>query len=829
VFLNKFELLLNKLKQKINSKVIIAGDLNIDILKNTNASSELNRISSNNHLRLHIKVPTRKNACLDQIMSNIPTANCEILNLGLSDHETAQSLKFEICTKVDPPKFYYIKRRDYNLENINKFKECLKNLSWSDVYAENNANSAFTCFHDDLILFYKLCFPMKRIKISATTKPKTWFTTGIKRSTITKRQLRFNYYKCSRPDNNVKYLKYTKLLKKCIHQAQKITNIHYIYSSTNICKSTWNVIKNKTTYNPIDMNIDNLKKDNLNINKPHEIANEFNNFYLNVMNTKNNNTYDKSCNVSENYNFNYCSIFLTPTDVHEITKVINCLKNTNSTGYDEIKTNIIKESKNEIAPIIAYLINLCFTQGIFPDALKVSIIKPLHKKGNKDKVENYRPIALIPILSKVMEKVIYSRIIDFLNKYKILSSDQYGFLRGKSTTLATFSLVNTLLQYTDQRTPVTALFLDMHNAFDRVLHDKLLNKCYNYGIRGSAHDLLNSYLSNRTQYVEVVNIDNLNSNDVNIYKSETKVNNIGVPQGSILGPLLFLLYVNDLPNVTDYKCTLFADDISIIIPNKKDTIYNDEINLTLNKINNWLNINNLNINKKKTTYIQFLNKNGRKQSLSVTVDNELIVETNETKFLGIMLDHRCTWYSHINSVCSRIQSFVYALWRLVKISNVSTALQAYHGYVVSLLRYGIVVWGNSCHIEKVLIAQKACIRAIYNVDVMTSCRPLFKQLKILTVVSLYIYEICVFVKLHPELFNNGFRVNSRYPNKLKLPIITTTSYARNSFVMAINIFNHLQENVKVMPLPMFKTRLRKCLSEKCFYSLKEYFNSKILL
>lgn len=176
-------------------KVVITGDFNIDLLKTSENSDELKRIAANNNLKVHIHGPTRRKSCLDQILSNIPDARSEILRLGLSDHETAQSITFTVSNIEKPRQYLYRFKRDYSLENITKFQNCLRSLSWSDIYSEGDASVAFDSFYDIVILFYNLCFPIYRTKMTAKPNSIAWSTKGIKKSITTKRRLRFCYYK----------------------------------------------------------------------------------------------------------------------------------------------------------------------------------------------------------------------------------------------------------------------------------------------------------------------------------------------------------------------------------------------------------------------------------------------------------------------------------------------------------------------------------------------------------------------------------------------------------------------------------------------------------
>lgn len=825
IFFQKLELLLNRLKRRTRFKVVIAGDLNIDTLKVTEKATELTRILINNNFKLHILSPTRRSACLDQIISNIPEVKSATHNICLSDHETAQSITFTVSGKIHAPKVWYYYRRDYHEENIEKFLTCLSSLSWSDVYNEPDVSEAFNTFYNTFRLFYDLCFPTKKIKFLARLKPKTWFTQGIKKSVQTKRKLRFTYYKSSNDlaKNSIKskYYSYSKLLKRCIHQSQKLENSKFVTNSKNIGKASWEIIKNVTRDSPRNSDIHEVLFNNDILSNPIDIANAFNDYSINITNSIN--YYKQNYDTS---NIKTCSdtIFLIPTDCQEIVKIIQLLNSTKSTGYDDIQTHILKRSKLQIAPVLSYLINMSLESGCFPEPLKVTLIKPLHKKGCKTTLGNYRPISLIPVLSKIFEKVMLKRLTEFLDRHNIIKPEQYGFRKGKSTCSAAFCLINNIMNFMDKSKSVTAVFFDMTKAFDFVSHIKLLAKCEAYGLRGVANKWLKSYLSNRMQFVVINKLNNYNIMDS--YKSSMKVNATGVPQGSILGPLLFILYVNDLPCVTEFNCTLFADDLSIVIPCKDVLTYNDEINDTINNVISWLHKNDLNVNISKTTYMQFLNKNGSKRPLTVLYKDDVIKESDQTTFLGFTLDNKFHWSDHIDKICVKINSYAYALWKLAKITENNTVIQAYHGYVCSLLRYGIVLWGNSHHAHKALIAQKQCIRAICNIDSMSSCRPWFKKIGLLTVPCMYILEICLFVRCHPGLFKkckDSCHFNTRQPEKLSIPARNTKLFSKGTYCMAISIYNSLHINMKELQNNMFKRALKKWLVERCFYSVDEFF------
>ena len=463
----------------------------------------------------------------------------------------------------------------------------------------------------------------------------------------------------------IKVMGDTSLIENYKKKKNKLTNMlriseknyykHILDKNRNNLSKLWkslNVVlarKKNTIKNTI------FKHNDKEISNNNDIANHFNNYYLNMAKdlqkkitaqTRDPCSYMKDQNKS--------SIFLTPTNEDEIVQIISSLKNSAS-GHDQIDAKIVKLIKHNISAPLVHICNLSFSQGQIPDDLKIAKVIPIYKKGDRSLFTNYRPISILPVFSKIIERLAYNRIVQFLEQNNILSENQFGFRKGRSTDTAILSLVESFYEAIEEDKIMIGLFIDFSRAFDTISHPILLKKLAYYGFRGIALEWVANYLCNRQQYVVHNNV-----------KSRMGKIALGVPQGSILGPLLFLLYINDICNISKNVSTiLFADDTNIFATGKNITEVTRIMNYEINLINQWIQSNKLSLNIDKTNYMIMSAPRSKIKTdeCNIMIDGKNIVRVPRTKFLGIILDENMSWKYHIEYICNKVSKCIGILLR----------------------------------------------------------------------------------------------------------------------------------------------------------------------
>lgn len=835
------ELFLAQLKQTLqlinkkykNLNAIIGGDFNINVLENSIKTNQFLNLMLEFKFTQHIKEPTRithtTSTCLDLIFTNFNdnSLHTTVEELGFSDHcGTSVNMTFKQETKE---LVWFTVKRLFNTNNIQKFKSKLSTQNWNNIITPNkNLNENYQSFLTTLKDILNECIPTRRIKLK-TKQSNFWLTTGIKTSCRNKRLLKILSIKINNPIITKYYKKYEKILKKSVITAKKLHYINKMNKSTNKVKTMWNIVKERT--NKIS------KKDKQNItlqttsliSDPTQIANIFNDFFASIgENISPTSGFDRTNTAVINPTQN--TMFLSPVDGYEVNSILKNLKNKNSYGIDELPPTLFRQCADELTLPFFKLINQSFEEGSFPDQLKRALIKPIHKKNTKTDPNNYRPIALLPTASKVFEKAMCNRVYSFCEKYNIFNDCQNGFRQNRSTSLAVYKYIQEALNVINNKHYAVGILLDMTKAYNRVQFDILLHKLHGIGVRGKAHDWFVSYLKSREQLVEV-EYYNSTTREIQLIRSKTKPIQASIPQGSVIGCLLFLIYINDLPKTIEGPCVLFADDVSILTSCRSNNHINEKLNTIFDNITNWMTQHNLEINFTKTKLITFHPR--QKTQIHINFQyNQVELETvNEFILLGLTIDTNINWKSHILKLKSKISKFSYALYEIKKTTDLKTALTMYYAYAHAWFTYGIILWGNSTDAQSLFILQKKLIRIITNIEQTDSCKPHFTKHKILTLVNIYILELCKLVRKYPDSYKKRGDMQTnhslRHKNKLNLPRSNLKMHASSPYAMSIKIYNNLPEELReIEKTSVFIRKLKQLLIKKSYYTIDEFLQDK---
>ena len=506
------------------------------------------------------------------------------------------------------------------------------------------------------------------------------------------------------------------------------------------------------------------------------------------------------------------TFFMGPIIANDIESAIKNLKANN--GVHTISTTVLKETMTVLSKPLSHIFNLCIKQGYFPTELKKGCITPIYKKGAHHNIENYRPVCALSQFSKFFEKIVYIRMTNYITKNNIICKSQYGFQANKSTESALIDLVDFAHKGLTDKSNVGAVFMDLSKAFDVMSHDILRIKLEHYGFRGSFLTFLMDYLKDRKYFVYV-----------NGKSSVTKTSNIGVPQGSTLGPLLFLIYINDIINCSDIlKFILFADDTTVMYKNNNINQLNRILTNEVIKVINWFSANKLLINLSKSNSMLFSNKRGNPK-LKLNIQNIHLEEKEVVTFLGIEIDNKLVWKSHIKLICNKISKSI-GILRLLKHSFPKHILKMiYMSLIFSYINYCNVVWGSAYdnHLKPLVILQKKAIRIINKSSYDAESAPIFCSLSLLNISNIHKLNCLKFMynclnddkypNFRNEIFDNApsHEYNTRHrgqlnPSKTALRL----DICRRSFLCkGISLWNNIDVDVKCSNFNLFK-KIIKC-------------------
>ena len=586
-------------------------------------------------------------------------------------------------------------------------------------------------------------------------------TKGLIRSCNKKSSLYRKYHLSNSIADKTRYLLYQKRLKLLLKTAEASYYSHQFSILSGNLRKTWkllgNIVNNKTS----DDSIKHIIIDNVSVSNAATMADKLNEYFVNVggeLAKAIKSEPDDFSKYLKNPKVNSCAFY--PTDAMEIIQIVSNFKNKTSYGIDEIPVHIVKSCIPGIAAPLSSIINCSLQTGHFPSPLKIAKVIPLSKGNVINNIQNYRPISVLPSFSKVFEKVVFNRMSAYIESQSILNSCQYGFRKNYSTFMALTEFYDKVTAAIDGKQFAIGIFVDLAKAFDTLDHNILLNKLEYYGVRGITLNWFRSYLSNRCQYVTINNT----------CSSLRKISH-GVPQGSILGPLLFILYINDITNCSDIMSfILFADDTNLLFSCNDIVSLFLTVNIELSKLALWFRINKLSLNIKKTSYIMFGFKHlpNTCNNLKLNIDGCEIEKVECTKFLGVYIDSKLNWKTHAEHITIKISKGLGVIGRARNILPQNILLMLYRTMIYPYLIYCNIVWGSAKDsvIKKLLLLQKRAIRIITKSSFWSSTKPLFHRLNLLMLPDLIKFQACQFMfciknKLLPNSCLNLFKSSNQ--------------------------------------------------------------------
>lgn len=785
--------------------LFLGGDFNIDQIKTSKPGNEFLSILESCGFKNVITVPTRitpsSESLVDLIITNTGNfvGNSGTLAYEISDHLPIFAMIRDDKEKIAegrPPACY----QSINSVTLNSFRTYILNHNWNDVILKTDADSMYNALLSDIVQIYRTHFPyVTAPKPKKCRKP--WITKSLFHEIKVKNQL---YAAFVRTKDSEKWRVFkqcrNKLNAKLRAAKRNYFSAYFDCVSSNTDK-LWKKVNSLIRPNA-ETPVHSITVNNR-IVKGKELSDLLNTYFVSVG--------DPGGFHISNYprlhrtaNFTSSMVFF-PTNETEIINAFKGFKNSKSKDSNDMQMGPVKYVIDVLAPILKILYNLALETGCFPSEMQIAKVIAIYKGGDINNTSNFRPISILPILSKGFEKIIHSRLSEFLAKHSLLSTDQYGFQKGKSTELALLTKKEYILDAFERKAVVLGLYIDFSKAFDCVNHKILLYKLDQYGVRGTANELLESYLKYRYQYVSHQGVQSDKKRVIN-----------GVPQGSTLGPLLFLIYLNDIFQPLDDTLWIgYADDTSILLRGVDQDSLIYRANKILERISKWCEENFLKINTKKTQAILYRAKNtalNMRSRLYLNTNNIEIVD--HVKTLGVIFSENLTWDLHVEHVCSKLNRVTGMLNRNRHIFPLTVKRVLYNGLFLPMLNYCHLVWATTSktNIAKLTVCQKRVIRIIVNAPYNSHTLIIYSAHTILPVEYFYQFRLaCTYrtcIRTRNNQFTNLFSLAERhyeYNTREQYPWIQRfcrTSYGLQllSYNIALLLNNLSSSNIDISTL-----------------------------
>ena len=850
IFLEHFQGILDSITER-KCKAIICGDFNLDLLaynSHNHTAEFVDMLFSAGFLQL-ISNPTRVSSqdnlnsatLIDHIWTNDIKDQmvAGIITTYLSDHFSTFHL---IKTNKHQPAPKVISSRDFSENNIANFKENLANLSYTEVYDQTNPTDSYSNFQQLFKDSFEQNFPLKEVRFNKNYHMiEKWMTKGILRSRAKKFNLQSLLSKNPSAENKELYKKYKNVYNKVLKTSKKLYYSNLLIANQGDLKKNWQIIKEAAGLkSKSNFSTEKLVIDGVDIIGESNMAQAFNRHFTSIAHNIRQ-TIHPSDRSPDSYLEESENLFhiphITPANIIEI---VNNFQSKKSVDYFGISTFLLKQIITPILDPLCFIFNQSLDSGNVPTQFQMAKITAVFKKGGDPfNLNDYRPISLLLIFSKILEKFIAKHLQAYLSNNNLIDELQFGFQAKNSTFHPMIHLLNHVSKAMNKKEYTIGIFCDIKKAFDCVPKQTLLMKLRKFGIHGNMLKWFESYLSNRTQFVRL-----------GLFDSESLEVDSGVPQGSILGPILFLIFFNDLPKSTLLKLLLFCDDTTILASGKNLNDLISFVNTELQNISQWFRANQMRLHPNKTKFtifspspslipwneinLYFDDNNPNTSNPNPMLKHKIDFVNHESeipaiKFLGIFLDPALNFKFHINDLNKKLSKSLFCLRKCQSLLTETAMKCLYFSIFHCHLVYGILIYScaSPTNLSNIKIKQKMAVRCIKQATYYSHSGPIFKNLQILPFDSL-----CIFFKLKfmyeykndllPRSFINMWprrgdlngNYNLRNNENLTVPAFRTSLVERLTYCSLPtlwNVFNDTDNIRNALTKKQFISKLKKCL------------------
>ena len=827
-FIDEIDLLLEALTRE-NCLCYIMGDFNIDLMVCDSDNMSLNYLNCFHRHAFFplVNRPTRlvSRTLLDHIFTNSPIClhgdnySSGIILHDLSDHSPIFHLSdLPLITQEQPNKL--IKFQLINERTISALRVKINSIDWRELLGTDDVNTCYTKFSELISQAYFECIPIRTKNLKPRHKP--WITASLANSIKTKNRLYATSKKFPSDYSRTQYRSYKNRLNHLLRISERSYASEKLAQCNLDIKRQWKVINTLIERNS-HSSLPSAMRTSVNSEPLTDyslIAKEMNNFFINSGATAIANNPVSSTDpllFLPDYS-NQHSMFSQPVTSEEIISIISSLKDS-ACGPDRLKPKVIKHIKNELVIPLKHILNISLKKGIFPEKLKEALVTPIFKKGAKDLVNNYRPISVLNVFSKIFEKVMYKRLVSYLDTTNILYNRQFGFRSGHSTEMAVTEVVSLLSLALNDNVPTLAVNMDLSKAFDTIDHSILCAKLGKYGINGNILNWFISYLRGRSQRVQY-----------NSAISLPQFVSRGVPQGSNLGPLLFIIYINDLHrSCNTCDSILYADDCNVFFRLNRNGDYpSDHINATLSDISDWFACNQLALNVGKTNYMVF---SGRRRIRvdDISINGIPLEQVAQSNFLGITVDDCLSWKPHIQVTCRKLARSIGIIRKVNRNFSRAIMLRLYNSFILPYINYGITLWGAAykTSLDPLFVLQKKALKTALHLPIRTNSVVLFNDARVLPLNCLYKLYVASFVfkfnsSLLPSCFSNYYisnntihRHNTRSASLLRLPLFSTVRSQQSILFQGAKLWSSIPEAIRsASTVRSFKYKMKRYLFDQ---------------